>query len=73
MISPFKKLQFEGRLGLTIPDFLLAAMILSLDILSIDQSPEASPSNFLLEVEKHDAIKRSRIIWTEVLDHCKDA
>lgn len=73
MVSSLKKFQFKGCLSLTFVDFLLAAMILSLDILSIDQCHQVSLSNFPPEAEKHDAIKRSRSIWTEVLDHCKDA
>jgi hypothetical protein len=56
-------------------DFLLAAMIVCLDLMSIIRSdPESGlPDCIISETEKIDTIKRSKAIWTEVVGECRDA
>jgi Fungal specific transcription factor domain len=56
-------------------DFLLAAMILCLDIMSSIQRGDRPPipGCFVTEAEKLQAIQRSRAIWAEVIDDCRDA
>ena len=55
-------------------DFLLAAMILCLDLMSILQRDSPYVSEwFISETEKFQAIQRSRAIWAEVIDDCRDA
>jgi len=55
-------------------DFLLAAMILCLDLMSILQRDGPYVSEwFTSETEKFQAIQRSRAIWAEVIDDCRDA
>jgi hypothetical protein len=62
--------------SITNHDFLLAAMILCLDIMSLGQlggDPHDLPLWFTTESEKLQAIERSRAIWAEVVDDCRDA
>ena len=56
-------------------DFLLAAMILCLDIMSnFRRAPQPDdPVCFVTEAEKLQAIQKSRAIWAEVIDDCRDA
>jgi hypothetical protein len=61
--------------SITNHDFLLAAMILCLDLMRIFQTGERpkAPEFLIPEAEKLQAIQRSRTIWTEVIDDCRDA
>ena len=62
--------------ALTNHDFLLAAMIICVDAMdamgNIPSAP-ASAGYSLDGLDKFDAIKRSRSIWAEIIDYCKDA
>jgi hypothetical protein len=61
--------------SLTNHDFLLAAMIICLDLMSeqaIDPRTRL-PICAIHESEKLNAILRSRAIWAEVVDKCRDA
>jgi hypothetical protein len=56
-------------------DFLLAAMILCLDLMSIrgtDGRPDV-PECIIRDIDKLAAIKTSRAIWQEIVDDCPDA
>ena len=63
--------------AITNHDFLLAAMIVCLDIMSMEKARrESQPPAYdcmVSDIDKVDAIQRSRIIWSEVVDDCKDA
>ncbi|KAG0652489.1 Fusarisetin A cluster transcription factor fsa6 [Hyphodiscus hymeniophilus] len=64
--------------AITNHDFLLAAMIVCLDLMSIQmfiQNPrEKRPHDCMVtEIEKLNAVEQSRVIWSEVIDDCKDA
>jgi len=57
-------------------DFLLAAMIIcvdAMDAMGNIPSDLAAPGYSLDRLDKFDAIKRSRSIWAEIIDYCKDA
>ncbi|KAL2071563.1 hypothetical protein VTL71DRAFT_12798 [Oculimacula yallundae] len=54
--------------SLTNHDFLLAAMIICLDLMSVPV-----PDCVMLPEQKLSAIKRSRAIWLEIVDDCRDA
>ncbi|KUJ18078.1 uncharacterized protein LY89DRAFT_781173 [Mollisia scopiformis] len=61
--------------SITNNDFLLAAMILCLDLMSIRGTagrPDV-PECIINEIDKLNAIKRSRDIWQEIIDDCPDA
>lgn len=61
--------------SITNHDFLLAAMILCLDLMSIrgvGVRPDV-PGCIISEVDKLNAIKTSRAIWAEIVDDCRDA
>ncbi|KAF8854134.1 hypothetical protein BDZ45DRAFT_48299 [Acephala macrosclerotiorum] len=61
--------------SITNHDFLLAAMILCLDLMSIrgvGGRPDV-PECIIPEVDKLNAIKTSRAIWAEIIDDCRDA
>lgn len=56
-------------------DFLLAAMIVSLDVMS-DSSPDYPAghcASLYARMEKMQAISKSRAIWAELQYHCRDA
>jgi hypothetical protein len=55
------------KFSITNHDFLLAAMILCLDLM------RGQPECLIPEAEKLRAIQRSRAIWAEVVDDCRDA
>jgi hypothetical protein len=63
--------------AITNHDFLLAAMIICLDLISIERArrePEPSTYDCIVpDIDKLSAIQRSRTIWSEVIDDCKDA
>ena len=63
--------------AITNHDFLLAAMIICLDLMSIERARrEPEPPNYdciVPDIDKLNAIQRSRAIWSEVIDDCKDA
>jgi hypothetical protein len=54
-------------------DFLLAAMILCLDLLIMNCDPGLGNDCIISAFEKLDCIKRSRAIWAEIVSECKDA
>jgi hypothetical protein len=55
-------------------DFLLAAMILSLDIMHMRRGTESSVSECgMTENEKMDLLTGSRELWANVVDECRDA
>jgi hypothetical protein len=56
-------------------DFLLAAMILCLDLMSIIRRGDRPdvPDFFIAESAKFQAIQKSRAIWAEIVDDCRDA
>jgi hypothetical protein len=56
-------------------DFLLAAMILCLDLMSIIRRGDRPdvPDCFITESTKFQAIQKSRAIWAEIVDDCRDA
>jgi hypothetical protein len=61
--------------SITNHDFLLTAMILCLDLMSIFQRrgrPDV-PECFISETEKLQAIQRSRAVWMEGINDCRDA
>jgi hypothetical protein len=60
--------------SITNHDFLLAAMIVCLDLMSVQKvyTPVGAEC-WIPELEKVNAIKRSREIWAEVIDECRDA
>ena len=71
ILEKFKWYHFS----ITNHDFLLAAMILCLDIMSPIQRgvrPDIAEW-FATESEKLLAIERSRAIWAEIVDDCRDA
>lgn len=60
--------------SLTNHDFLLAAMIIALELLTILENPKPLHKTcFFSEIDKYEKIKRSRDIWASILDQCKDA
>jgi hypothetical protein len=59
--------------AITNHDFLLAAMIICLDLMMANQGDASQPSSFSETIEKLNAIKRSRSIWSEIVDCCRDA
>jgi len=54
--------------SITNHDFLLAAMIICLDLMSV-----AVPECVMPPEQKLDAIRRSRAIWMEITNDCRDA
>jgi hypothetical protein len=54
-------------------DFLLAAMLVCLDLMSIYQCGKSNPDCIIPETVKLQTIQRSRAIWAEVIDDCRDA
>lgn len=56
--------------SITNHDFILAAMILCLDLMS--GRPDI-PTCVIPEVDKLNAIRKSRAIWEEIIDDCPDA
>ncbi|KAH7351102.1 hypothetical protein BKA65DRAFT_252229 [Rhexocercosporidium sp. MPI-PUGE-AT-0058] len=54
--------------SITNHDFLLAAMIICLDLMSVDV-----PECLMPPEQKLDAIRRSRAIWLEIVNDCRDA
>lgn len=54
-------------------DFLLAAMILSLDLMGLANDPNLHGDCIIEAFEKFHNIKKSRDIWAEIVDDCKDA
>lgn len=61
--------------SITNHDFLLAAMILCLDLMSIqgkDGQPD-DPECIIPDLDKLAAIKTSRAIWQEIINDCPDA
>ncbi|KAE8452752.1 hypothetical protein EG329_013024 [Mollisiaceae sp. DMI_Dod_QoI] len=61
--------------SITNHDFLHAAMILCLDLMSIRATGDRPdvPECIIPEIEKVNAIKTSRAIWAEIVDDCRDA
>jgi hypothetical protein len=60
---------------ITTHDFLLAAMIICLDVMNLRrQFPDSNfPHCVITEPQKLNAIQRSRNIWAEIVDDCRDA
>ena len=58
-------------------DFLLAAMIICLDLMLVQRAKQDDMWNaedcIVPEIDKFNAIQKSRSIWSEVVDDCKDA
>jgi hypothetical protein len=55
-------------------DFLLAAMILSLDVMDMRQGPGSEMQAYgFSESEKITAILGSRDVWAGIIDECRDA
>ncbi|KAG4436745.1 hypothetical protein IFR05_007763 [Cadophora sp. M221] len=54
--------------SITNHDFLLAAMIICLDLMSVEVPECVMPAE-----QKLDAIRKSRAIWVEIVDDCRDA
>ncbi|KAE9375537.1 hypothetical protein N431DRAFT_332569 [Stipitochalara longipes BDJ] len=71
ILEKFKWYHFS----ITNHDFLLAAMILCLDIMSIVQRGDRPDilEWFVTESEKLQAIEGSRAIWAETIEDCRDA
>jgi hypothetical protein len=60
--------------SITNHDFLLAAMIVCLDLMSVQKVYNLVGAEcWIPGLEKVNAIKRSREIWAEVIDECQDA
>ena len=59
--------------SLTNHDFLLAAMIVCLDLMSRSNPQSGLPDCIIPDIEKINAIKGSKAIWTDVVGECKDA
>ena len=60
--------------SITNHDFLLAAMLICLDLMGLIKRTRADiPECIIPESAKLQAIQRSRAIWAEVIDHCRDA
>jgi len=60
--------------SITNHDFLLAAMILCLDVMNnLHERGETAPDCIVSDSDKIDAIKSSCTIWTEIVDDCRDA
>lgn len=59
--------------GITNHDFLLATMILCLDLVMMTREPDLGNRCIISAFEKLDCIKRSRSIWAEIVDDCADA
>lgn len=54
-------------------DFLLAAMILCLDLMGLAADPNLQCDHMVTTLEKLDYIQRSRGIWADIVNDCKDA
>lgn len=63
------------RFSITNHDFLLAAMIICLDLMNTPKSVPGSrqPECLVPTQDKLLALQNSRSIWVEVVDECKDA
>lgn len=60
------------KFSITNHDFLLAAMILCLDLMSIrgKNGRKDIPECLILDIDKLSAIKKSRSIWQDIVDDC---
>lgn len=60
--------------SITNHDFLLAAMILCLDLMNnLHERKEDHPVCIVSDQDKIDVLQNSRAIWTEIVDECRDA
>ena len=76
--GPLKSMKWY-HFAITNHDFLLAPMIVCLDLMNIQinrQNAKHTPKShscLVMEIEKLNAVEKSRTIWSEVVNDCKDA